>query len=145
MKPTRDLLPGVYAVVLTAVDNAGNHQTARRFLIFDNVNVVSINTAEDKVLVVNSAAENTSYTWLTSLQSSSNAGEKANNLVGRILAYNLCNILIKLYRFKTFWQFRSFSHEYIFYLAAFAIIATWNNIFPIQYSWMSSAKYRYNF
>ena len=87
MKATRDLLPGVYAVVLTVEDNAGNHQTARRFLIFDNVNVVSINTAEDKVLVVNSAAENTSYTWLTSLQSSSNAGEKANHLVGRILAY----------------------------------------------------------
>ena len=81
MKPTRDLLPGVYAVVLTAEDNAGNHQTARRFLIFDNVNVVSINTAEDKVLVVNSAAENTSYTWLTSLQSSNNAGEKANDFV----------------------------------------------------------------
>ncbi|KAK2161992.1 hypothetical protein NP493_1549g00001, partial [Ridgeia piscesae] len=72
--------PGVYAVVLTAEDNAGNHQTARRFLIFDNVNVVSINTAEDKVLVVNSAAENTSYTWLTSLQSSSYTGDQASNV-----------------------------------------------------------------
>ncbi|KAK2158684.1 hypothetical protein NP493_1763g00001 [Ridgeia piscesae] len=49
------------------------------FLIFDNVNVVSINTAEDKILVVNSAAENTSYTWLTSLQSSSYTGDQASH------------------------------------------------------------------
>ena len=86
MKPTHDLFPGVYAIVLTATDNAGNHQTARRFLIFDNVNVVSINTAEDKVIVVKSAAENTSYTWLTSLQDSNNAGEKVHTFIGRILA-----------------------------------------------------------
>lgn len=68
--------------MLTTEDNAGNYQAARRFLIFDNKNVVSINSADDKVIVVNSAAENTSYTWLTSLQHSNNAGNQASNTVG---------------------------------------------------------------
>ena len=71
-------LPGVYAVVLTVEDKAGNSQAARRFLIFDNTNTISINTGADKQLRVNSAAENTSYTWLTTLRESDNAGVKVS-------------------------------------------------------------------
>ena len=88
--------------MLTAVDNAGNHQTARRFLIFDNVNVVSINTAEDKLLVVNSAAKNTSYTWLTSLQSSNNTGDQASNFVWLMLAYAIYSSSYSATTFDTF-------------------------------------------
>ena len=81
------MFPGAYAVVLTAVDNAGNYQAARRFLIFDNVNVVSIKSAEENNFVVNSAAENTSYTWLTSLQGTDNTGDQVSKIVWLMLAY----------------------------------------------------------
>ena len=69
-------LSGVYAVVLVAEDKAGNAEVARRFLIFDNTNVVTI--IEDKQLVVLSAAENTTHMWVTSLQGRDNAGEQAS-------------------------------------------------------------------
>ncbi|KAI0212815.1 hypothetical protein LSAT2_002263 [Lamellibrachia satsuma] len=59
--------PGVYALLLTAEDRAGNIQTARRYLIFDNVNVVTINRDSDKQLFVDSAAKNTTYTWVSVL------------------------------------------------------------------------------
>ena len=61
-------LSGVYAVVLVVEDNAGNAEVARRFLIFDNTTDISISSDEDKQLLVWSAAENTSHTWLTSLE-----------------------------------------------------------------------------
>ena len=61
-------LTGVYAVVLVVEDNAGNAEVARRFLIFDNTTDISISSDEDKQLLVWSAAENTSHTWLTSLE-----------------------------------------------------------------------------
>ena len=69
-------LPGVYAVVLVTKDAAGNAQVARQFLIFDNVNDISISSAEDKQLLVLSAAENTSHTWLTSLQAGDGVGDQ---------------------------------------------------------------------
>ena len=78
-------LPGVYAVVLTVEDKAGNSQAARRFVIFDNTNTISINTGADKQLRVNSAAENTSYTWLTTLRESDNAGVKVSVGCGDIV------------------------------------------------------------
>ena len=68
-------LIGVYAVLLTVEDNAGNAQVARRFLIFDNNSTISTYTDDNKQLRVTSAAKNTSYSWLTSLQDPSNAGE----------------------------------------------------------------------
>ena len=84
-----DVCPGVYAVVLTAIDNAGNYQAARRFLIFDNVNVVSIKSAEENIIVVNSAAENTSYNWLTSLQGTDNTGDQVSKIVWLMLTYHI--------------------------------------------------------
>ena len=69
-------LLGVYAVVLVTKDAAGNAQVARRFLIFDNVNDISISSDEDKQLLVSSASENTSYTWLTSLQAGDGVGDQ---------------------------------------------------------------------
>ena len=66
----------MYAVVLVTKDTAGNAQVARRFLIFDNVNDISISSDEDKQLLVLSAAENTSHTWLTSLQAGDGVGDQ---------------------------------------------------------------------
>ena len=71
-------LSGVYAVVLAVKDKAGNYKVARRFLIFDNTSVITINSGEDKQLVVLSAAENTTHTWVTSLQGRDNAREQAS-------------------------------------------------------------------
>ena len=70
-------LSGVYAVVLAAEDKAGNAEVARRFLIFDNTNIIS--SHEDKQLLVSSATENTTHTWVTSLQGATNAGQQASN------------------------------------------------------------------
>ena len=72
----RGQFAGVYAVLLTAEDRAGNAQTGRRFLIFDNRSSISVNTNQNKQLRVNSAVEKTSYVWVTSEQDSNNAGEK---------------------------------------------------------------------
>ncbi|KAK2183518.1 hypothetical protein NP493_308g01004 [Ridgeia piscesae] len=80
---------GVYAVLLTAEDRAGNIQTARRFLIFDNVYVVTINTASDKQLFVDSAAVNTTYTWVTSLQAPDFTGVNPIPNVNAIVKYDI--------------------------------------------------------
>ena len=119
------MFPGVYAVVLTTTDNAGNHQTARRFLIFDNVNVVSINTAEDKVLVVNSVAKNTSYTWLTSPQSANNTGDQVSNFVWLMLAYTIDS---SRYSFKNIYTFVKCSHVYIHCYLAMAIFVLFHRV-----------------
>ena len=54
-------------MLLIVDDIAGNHELARRFLIFDNENTVSISERETEKLWVSSAAENTSYGWITTL------------------------------------------------------------------------------
>ena len=70
--------PGVYAVILSVEDNAGNAQVTRRFLMFDDENVVTINSDSDNQLRVESAVEGTDYTWLTSVQDANNACGKVN-------------------------------------------------------------------
>ena len=62
------MAPGVYVILLTVDDRAGNYQTASRFLIFDNVNVVEVSPHESEKLWVPTAASNTSYTWITNLE-----------------------------------------------------------------------------
>nr|XP_006818613.1 PREDICTED: uncharacterized protein LOC102807323 [Saccoglossus kowalevskii] len=64
--------PGVYCVMLTVDDVAGNHIRARRFLIFDDVN--GVNTTDQFPIWVDSAAENTTHIWQTDLQDSNNTG-----------------------------------------------------------------------
>ncbi|XP_077865058.1 uncharacterized protein LOC144350866 [Saccoglossus kowalevskii] len=64
--------PGVYCVMLTVDDVAGNHNRARRFLIFDDVN--GVNTTDQFLIWVDSAAENTTHLWQTDLQDSNNTG-----------------------------------------------------------------------
>ncbi|XP_022103295.1 uncharacterized protein LOC110986023 [Acanthaster planci] len=59
---------GVYSVILTVVDNAGNFRLCRRFIFFDNdPSDVTIQT--DSPLRVTSASSKTDYLWLTSLNS----------------------------------------------------------------------------
>ena len=69
---------GVYAVILSVVDNAGNAQVTRRFVLFDDANVVTINSDREKQLRVESSVQGTDYTWLTSVQDANNACEKAS-------------------------------------------------------------------
>ena len=80
----------MYALLLTAEDRAGNIQTARRYLIFDNVNVVTINRDSDKQLFVDSAAKNTTYTWVTSLQAADHTGVQASGaIISRTCTINI--------------------------------------------------------
>ena len=65
-------------MILSVVDNAGNAQVTRRFVLFDDTNVVTINSDSDKQLRVESAVQGTDYTWLTSVQDENNACEKAS-------------------------------------------------------------------
>ncbi|XP_022107048.1 uncharacterized protein LOC110988105 [Acanthaster planci] len=59
---------GVYSVILSVVDNAGNFRLSRRFVFYDNdQSDVTIQT--DSPLRVTSASSNTDYLWLTSLNS----------------------------------------------------------------------------
>ena len=58
---------GVYCMLLIVDDIAGNHELARRFLIFDDENTVSISEHETEKLWVSSAAANASYEWITTL------------------------------------------------------------------------------
>ncbi|XP_070571273.1 uncharacterized protein [Ptychodera flava] len=60
--------PAEYCVLLTVDDVAGNHIHARRFLIFDDVSVVDIDSTGHYPLWVDSASANTSYLWQTNLQ-----------------------------------------------------------------------------
>ena len=69
---------GVYAVILSVEDNAGNAQVTRRFVLFDDTNVVTINSDSDNALRVESAVHDTDYTWLTSVQDANNACEKVS-------------------------------------------------------------------
>ncbi|XP_070573738.1 uncharacterized protein [Ptychodera flava] len=55
----------VYCVLLTVTDKAGNHDNAMRYLMFDNVNTPHIDNTGHYPIRVESAAQNTSYTWIT--------------------------------------------------------------------------------
>ncbi|XP_006821241.1 uncharacterized protein LOC102806757, partial [Saccoglossus kowalevskii] len=66
----------VYCVMLIVDDVAGNHNRARRFLIFDDVNAVDIDTTDQYPMWVDSAAENTSFLWQTDLQDTNNTGPR---------------------------------------------------------------------
>ncbi|ESO88604.1 hypothetical protein LOTGIDRAFT_165388 [Lottia gigantea] len=54
-------VPGVYSVILAAVDKAGNIRLARRCLIFDDNSQVS--TVHDTNLKTTSASPSTNYVW----------------------------------------------------------------------------------
>ncbi|XP_066299084.1 uncharacterized protein [Branchiostoma lanceolatum] len=68
--------PGTYCFLLTVDDVAGNYQRARRFLIYDDVNNVTVDTHHP--LWVDSAAANTSHLWQTDLQDSLGRGTKVS-------------------------------------------------------------------
>ena len=46
---------------------AGNFRYARRFVLFDDENVVEISDQDEDAIVMVSAAENTDYLWQTNL------------------------------------------------------------------------------
>ncbi|XP_022102003.1 uncharacterized protein LOC110985345 [Acanthaster planci] len=60
---------GVYSIILDVVDNAGNVKRSRRFVFFDD-DPDDVTTRSDAPLRVVSATPETSYKWLTSLDSS---------------------------------------------------------------------------
>ncbi|KAI8519531.1 hypothetical protein Bbelb_027880 [Branchiostoma belcheri] len=66
--------PGTYCFLLTVDDVATNYQRARRFLIYDNVNNVTVDTHQP--LWADSAAVNTTRLWQTDLQDSRGTGTK---------------------------------------------------------------------
>ncbi|XP_078658227.1 uncharacterized protein LOC144903711 [Branchiostoma floridae x Branchiostoma belcheri] len=66
--------PGTYCFLLTVDDVATNYQRARRFLIYDDVNNVTVDTHQP--LWADSAAVNTSRLWQTNLQDSRGIGTK---------------------------------------------------------------------
>ncbi|KAI8509825.1 hypothetical protein Bbelb_122530 [Branchiostoma belcheri] len=66
--------PGTYCFLLTVDDVATNYQRARRFLIYDDVNNVTVDTHQP--LWADSAAVNTSHLWQTNLQDSGGIGTK---------------------------------------------------------------------
>ncbi|CAH1242631.1 Hypp6913 [Branchiostoma lanceolatum] len=68
--------PGTYCFVLTVDDVAGNYQRARRFLIYDDVNNVTVDAHQP--LWADSAAVNTSHLWQTDLQDSLGRGAKVS-------------------------------------------------------------------
>ncbi|XP_025086754.1 uncharacterized protein LOC112559633 [Pomacea canaliculata] len=53
--------PGMYAIVLSALDRAGNHKSCRRLFLYDSSSQISI--IASSVLRVTSAAQVTSFTW----------------------------------------------------------------------------------
>ncbi|KAL3843250.1 hypothetical protein ACJMK2_021192 [Sinanodonta woodiana] len=53
---------GAYAIVLRAIDKAGNRKSSRRILIFDNVSIVEKMNDPSKVT---SASKETNYEWIT--------------------------------------------------------------------------------
>ncbi|KAI0220739.1 hypothetical protein LSAT2_027792 [Lamellibrachia satsuma] len=67
--------PGIYCVLLTVFDNAGNSQRARRFVIFDNTSSVSVTGDVGRTLTVEGAIKGLSGSWLTSTQNQLNEGE----------------------------------------------------------------------
>ncbi|XP_078658232.1 uncharacterized protein LOC144903715, partial [Branchiostoma floridae x Branchiostoma belcheri] len=68
--------PGTYCFLLTVDDVATNYQRARRFLIYDDVNNVTVDTHQP--LWTDSAAVNTSRLWQTNLQDTSGTGTKVS-------------------------------------------------------------------
>ncbi|XP_025086756.1 uncharacterized protein LOC112559635 [Pomacea canaliculata] len=53
--------PGMYAIVLSALDRAGNHKSCRRLFLYDSSSQISVTASS--VLRVTSAAQVTSFTW----------------------------------------------------------------------------------
>ncbi|XP_078585869.1 uncharacterized protein LOC144867679 [Branchiostoma floridae x Branchiostoma japonicum] len=68
--------PGTYCFFLTVDDVAGNYQRARRFLIYDDVNNVTVDAHYP--LWADSAGANTSHLWQTDLQDSLGTGTKVS-------------------------------------------------------------------
>ncbi|XP_038077171.1 uncharacterized protein LOC119745019 [Patiria miniata] len=64
--------PGVYSVILSAVDNAGNVKHSRRFVFFDD-DPDDITIQSNFSLCVVSATEETDFVWLTNLDPSEGA------------------------------------------------------------------------
>ncbi|XP_038077172.1 uncharacterized protein LOC119745020 [Patiria miniata] len=64
--------PGVYSVVLSVVDNAGNVKQSRRFVFFDD-DPDDITIQSNFSLCVVSATEETDFVWLTNLDPSKGA------------------------------------------------------------------------
>ncbi|XP_038062737.1 uncharacterized protein LOC119733220 [Patiria miniata] len=60
---------GVYSIVLSVVDNAGNVRLSRRFVFFDD-DPHDVTLQDDSSLRVVSATAETNYVWMTSLDSS---------------------------------------------------------------------------
>ena len=64
---------GMYCVLLIVYDDTNdhvlhaNHRLARRFLLYDNVSQVETSNHTDHQMFVSSAAQNTSYEWITTL------------------------------------------------------------------------------
>ncbi|CAG2236358.1 unnamed protein product [Mytilus edulis] len=55
--------PGMYSMILTSIDKAGNHQSARCFVFYDDISVVDIK--HTKRIKVNEASAKTNYTWVS--------------------------------------------------------------------------------
>lgn len=57
------LKPGVYSIILTSVDKAGNNRAARCLVLYDNTSVVDVK--HTKQIKVNEASATTNYTWVS--------------------------------------------------------------------------------
>ncbi|CAG2185452.1 unnamed protein product [Mytilus edulis] len=55
--------PGMYSMILTSIDKAGNHQSARCLVFYDDISVVDIK--HTKRIKVNEASAKTNYTWVS--------------------------------------------------------------------------------
>ena len=55
----------MYCILLTALDNTGQHTISRKFVLFDDQHKVEILTDPDRAIKVESATANTSYQWIT--------------------------------------------------------------------------------
>ncbi|VDI32878.1 Hypothetical predicted protein, partial [Mytilus galloprovincialis] len=55
--------PGMYSMILTSIDRAGNHQSARCLVFYDDISVVDIK--HTKRIKVNEASAKTNFTWVS--------------------------------------------------------------------------------
>lgn len=55
--------PGMYAIHLSAVDKAGNIQTSRKLVLYDNLSKVTFNG--ERNTRVKTASSQTNFTWVT--------------------------------------------------------------------------------
>lgn len=55
--------PGMYSLILSAFDRAGNHKSTRSVFLYDNQSVVE--TVPDTKIIVKESAAETDYTWVT--------------------------------------------------------------------------------